>query len=73
MTLGGPRSRRRSHSARSNKAKDENRRYLILGEHRLGCGDGRDTAFLQRVVGDGSRLMLLSSIRPTTCQLEGTQ
>src|SRR3954447_10714192 len=26
----------------------------ILGEHRLGCGNGRDTAFLQRVIGEGS-------------------
>ena len=25
----------------------------ILGEHRVGCGDGRDPAFLQAVVGDG--------------------
>ena len=24
-----------------------------LGEHRIGCGDGRDAAFLQRVVGEG--------------------
>jgi DNA modification methylase len=28
----------------------------ILGDHRLGCGDGRNAAFLQRVVGDGSRV-----------------
>ena len=26
----------------------------ILGEHRVGCGDGRDLAFLQAVVGDGA-------------------
>ena len=25
-----------------------------LGEHRVGCGDGRDVAFLQRLVGDNS-------------------
>jgi DNA modification methylase len=25
----------------------------ILGEHRVGCGDGRDAKFLQRVIGDG--------------------
>tara|TARA_R110000868_G_scaffold56323_2_gene174344 strand:+ start:2770 stop:4059 length:1290 start_codon:yes stop_codon:yes gene_type:complete len=25
----------------------------ILGEHRIGCGDGRDLDFLRRVVGDG--------------------
>ena len=28
----------------------------ILGEHRVGCGDGRDTAFLQRVIGAGARV-----------------
>jgi hypothetical protein len=27
----------------------------ILGEHRVGCGDGRDAGFLQRVLGDGTR------------------
>lgn len=27
-----------------------------LGEHRVGCGDGRDLAFLQSVVGDGQRV-----------------
>ncbi|MAZ03392.1 MAG: DNA methylase N-4 [Sneathiella sp.] len=25
----------------------------ILGDHRIGCGDGRDLAFLQKVVGEG--------------------
>lgn len=25
----------------------------LLGEHRIGCGDGRDLAFLRKVVGDG--------------------
>ena len=28
----------------------------ILGEHRVGCGDGRDAKFLQRVIGDGVRV-----------------
>jgi DNA modification methylase len=28
----------------------------ILGEHRVGCGDGRDAEFLQRVIGHGSRI-----------------
>jgi DNA modification methylase len=28
----------------------------ILGDHRVGCGDGRDAEFLQRVVGDGTRV-----------------
>ena len=28
----------------------------VLGEHRLGCGDGRDIDFLQRVVGEGAQI-----------------
>ena len=28
----------------------------ILGEHRLGCGDGRDLGFLRRVVGEGREI-----------------
>ena len=28
----------------------------ILGDHRVGCGDGRDSEFLQRVVGGNSRV-----------------
>src|SRR3984957_572994 len=28
----------------------------ILGEHRVGCGDGRDTDFLRRVIGDEARV-----------------
>ena len=28
----------------------------ILGEHRVGCGDGRDAGFLQRVIGDQARV-----------------
>src|SRR5712671_3226743 len=28
----------------------------ILGEHRVGCGDGRDADFLQRVIGDVARV-----------------
>jgi DNA modification methylase len=28
----------------------------ILGEHRVGCGDGRDADFLQQVIGDGARV-----------------
>src|SRR6202007_1496419 len=27
----------------------------ILGEHRVGCGDGRDAGFLRRVIGAGAR------------------
>ena len=25
----------------------------VLGDHRIGCGDGRDAAFLQAVIGEG--------------------
>lgn len=28
----------------------------ILGEHRVGCGDGRDLGFLQAVVGEGAKV-----------------
>lgn len=28
----------------------------ILGEHRVGCGDGRDPGFLQAVVGEGAKV-----------------
>ncbi len=28
----------------------------ILGDHRVGCGDGRDTGFLQRVIGGTARV-----------------
>jgi DNA modification methylase len=28
----------------------------VLGEHRVGCGDARDLAFVQRVIGDGARI-----------------
>ncbi len=28
----------------------------ILGEHRVGCGDSRDAAFLERVIGSGGRV-----------------
>jgi DNA modification methylase len=28
----------------------------ILGDHRVGCGDGRDAEFLQRVIGQGARV-----------------
>src|SRR5882757_6808258 len=28
----------------------------ILGDHRVGCGDGRDTVFLQRVIGHEARV-----------------
>ena len=28
----------------------------ILGEHRIGCGDARDEAFVRRVVGDGMKI-----------------
>jgi DNA modification methylase len=28
----------------------------ILGDHRVGCGDGRDAGFLQKLIGDGARV-----------------
>jgi DNA modification methylase len=28
----------------------------ILGDHRVGCGDGRDAGFLQQVIGDGAQV-----------------
>lgn len=28
----------------------------ILGNHRVGCGDGRDVGLLQRIIGDGARI-----------------
>ena len=28
----------------------------VLGDHRIGCGDGRDAAFLQTVIGEGVRV-----------------
>ena len=28
----------------------------VLGEHRIGCGDGRDADFLRRVVGEGASI-----------------
>lgn len=27
-----------------------------LGEHRIGCGDGRDAAFLQQIIGEGQQI-----------------
>ena len=38
----------------------------ILGEHRVGCGDGRDPAFYARWSGRGRRSTPRSSTRPTT-------
>lgn len=28
----------------------------LLGDHRIGCGDGRDVEFLRRIVGDGAKI-----------------
>ncbi len=28
----------------------------VLGDHRIGCGDGRDMAFLQRLIGEGESI-----------------
>ncbi len=33
----------------------------ILGDHRVGCGDGRDAEFLQRVIGHGARVDALGA------------
>ena len=41
----------------------------ILGEHRVGCGDGRDAEFLQRVIGVGRVSTRHSSILPIMCGL----
>ena len=30
--------------------------FWILGDHRVGCGDGRDVAFLQAVIGEGTSI-----------------
>jgi hypothetical protein len=39
----------------------------ILGEHRVGCGDGRDPEYLQRVIGEGARVDAAFLDPPTMC------
>jgi hypothetical protein len=43
----------------------------ILGEHRVGCGDGRDAEFLQRVIGDGARVDAAFLDPPYNVQIGG--
>jgi DNA modification methylase len=43
----------------------------ILGDHRIGCGDGRDTDFLQRVVGAGTKVDAAFLDPPYNVQISG--
>jgi len=43
----------------------------ILGDHRIGCGDGRDVAFLQAVVGDGARVDAAFLDPPYNVKIQG--
>jgi DNA modification methylase len=43
----------------------------ILGEHRIGCGDARDAAFLQRVIGDGVKVDAAFLDPPYNVRIEG--
>jgi DNA modification methylase len=43
----------------------------VLGEHRVGCGDGRDPAFLQAVVGAGARIDAAFLDPPYNVQING--
>ena len=45
----------------------------ILGDHRVGCGDGRDAAFYSELSARARLSMLPSLILPTMCGLEDTQ
>ena len=40
----------------SDKPRVERGDIWQLGEHRVGCGDGRDASFVQRLLGDGERI-----------------
>jgi len=42
-----------------------------LGEHRVACGDGRDAAFLQRVVGEGAAIDCAFLDPPYNVQING--
>jgi len=42
----------------------------ILGDHRVGCGDGRDVEFLQRVIGRGTGVDAAFLDPPTMCGSE---
>ncbi|UPT91745.1 site-specific DNA-methyltransferase [Bradyrhizobium barranii subsp. apii] len=43
----------------------------ILGEHRIGCGDSRDAAFLERVVGKDARIDAAFLDPPYNVRIEG--
>ncbi len=43
----------------------------ILGDHRIGCGDCRDAAFLQAVVGDGARVDAAFLDPPYNVKIQG--
>src|SRR5882762_3146630 len=43
----------------------------ILGDHRVGCGDGRDAEFLQRVIGNGVRVDVAFLDPPYNLQIGG--
>jgi len=42
-----------------------------LGEHRVGCGDGRDPAFLRSVIGDGSMIDVAFLDPPYNVRING--
>lgn len=43
----------------------------ILGEHRIGCGDSRDTAFLERIIGKDARIDAAFLDPPYNVRIEG--
>ncbi|CAN0497745.1 unnamed protein product, partial [Discosporangium mesarthrocarpum] len=43
----------------------------ILGDHRIGCGDGRDLAFLKRVVGEEAQIDAAFLDPPYNVQISG--
>lgn len=43
----------------------------ILGDHRIGCGDSRDMAFLQAVVGDGAKVDAAFLDPPYNVKIQG--
>lgn len=43
----------------------------ILGDHRIGCGDGRDLAFLQAVVGEGAQVDAAFLDPPYNVKIQG--
>ena len=43
----------------------------ILGDHRVGCGDGRDVGFLQRIIGDGARIDAAFLDPPSNARIAG--